>query len=114
MNAIIAGVVEALTPWKEVIGSAFAALAAVGALVSGVLKQRGRTDTTFAPPVPAPAGTVRLHADDRESLTDFRSTLGDLREAVEDLTRVTRQNTKATEDHQEAIERMPRGGGGRR
>lgn len=113
MNGWLTTIAEALTPWKEVLGSAFAALAAVGALVSGVLKQRGRTDATFTePPVPA-AGVVRLHHDDRESLTDCRSTMGDLRESLEDLTRITRQNTKAVEDHQEAIERMPRGGGRR-
>lgn len=120
MNAWISSVVEALTPWKEVLGSAFAALAAVGALVSGILKQRKRTDATFTdPPVPALAGgTLRMHRDDRDMLSDVRSTIGELRDAVEDLTRVTRLNSKATEDNTEALgdntgalSRLPRNGG---
>lgn len=115
MNGWLSSVAEAMMPWKEVLGSAFAALAAVGALVSGIVKQRRRTDATFddAPaPATRPATVVRLHIDDREFITEFRSVFGDLRESVEDLTRVTRLNTKATEDNTDGGGRG--GGRGRR
>ncbi len=105
MNGWLTSIAEALTPWKEVLGSAFAALAAVGALVSGVLKQRGRPDATF--PEPAPAPTVRLNAEDRELF-------GDTRESVTELTRAIRHLTGATEDNTEALNRRGGGGGGRR
>ncbi|MEE8629709.1 MULTISPECIES: hypothetical protein [Methylobacterium] len=103
MNGWLAGLAEALTPWKEVLGSAFAALAAMGAVVGAVLKGRRAPDATF----PEPAlpggryGTVRLHPDDHEAVTALRGGIGDLREAVEDLARVTRQNTRATDENTE-------------
>lgn len=115
MNVWLSSAAEALMPWKEVLGSAFAALAAVGALVSGIVKQRRRTDATFddAPPPAVRAGVVRIHADDLEKFTDFRAVFGDLRESIEDLTRVTRLNTSSTEDNTDALNRRG-GGGGRR
>lgn len=78
--------------------------------MSGIMKQRRRTDATLdESPVPvARVGTIRLHPDDREAITDFRSCIGDLRGLVEDLTRVTRQNTKAVGDHQEVLDRVLR------
>lgn len=100
MNGWLAGVAEALTPWKEVLGSAFAALAAMGAVVGAVLKGRRAPDVTF--PEPAPAPVVRLHADDREILGDFR-------ESVTELTRAIRHLTGASEDNTEALNRR-RGG----
>lgn len=101
MTAWLASVGDALTPWKELLGSAFAALAAMGALVGAVLKGRRAPDATFPDATGAGSrgGTVRLHLDDREAITDFRSCIGDLRESVEDLTRVTRQNTRAVDEN---------------
>ena len=93
MNSLYAAgqaFVAAIEPWKGVIASVSAALAAGLGIVGGIVKQRRVADTTSSDtlPVAPPRGVMRLSDADRELVSELRESAASLTRAVRHLSGV--------------------------